>query len=250
MGPLYVVSTPIGNCADIGDRAKQVLADADYILAEDTRVSGRMLSMVLGRHPPLKSCHDHNEEAVAPLAISWLKEGKTVALISDSGTPGIADPAYRIVRAALAEGVRVVPVPGPSAITAALVCSGLPTDRFIFENFLPPKSSRRLRLFEGLREERRTVVAFETPHRIEKVLREMEETLGDVHVVIGRELTKMHEEFLRGTPRSLLEHFGLHAPRGEMVVVFNTRVRGETPRFEQRGGPEEPPEAERPAGAQ
>jgi 16S rRNA (cytidine1402-2'-O)-methyltransferase len=156
-----------------------------------------------------------------------LKEGKTIALISDAGMPGIADPAFNLVREAIREHIRVVPIPGPSAFISALVCSGLPTDRFVFENFLPVKSGRRQKIIESMKTEPRTVIFYETPHRIVKVLSEMKEILGDVNVVIGRELTKIYEEFLRGSPQELLAHFEKNKPRGEMVVMVNTRVKGE-----------------------
>jgi len=222
MSTLYLVATPIGNLEDITIRAKKVLGEADQILAEDTRVSRRLLDTIsVTTH--IFSYHDHNKEKVTPGIVERLKSGTTMALVTDAGTPGIADPAFYLVRAAIRESIPVVPIPGASAFLAALVCSGLPTDRFIFENFLPHKSSRRRRLFESMREEPRTVIFYETPHRIQKVLGEMHEVLGEVHVVIARELTKLHEEFLRGTPSSLIGHFTKKPPRGEMVVLFNIR---------------------------
>ena len=162
---------------------------------------------------------------MTPRLLERLRGNESIALISDAGTPGIADPAFNLVRAALREKLPVFPIPGPSAPIAALIASGLPTDRFVFENFLPRKSSQRVRLFEALRAEPRTVIFYETPHRIVKVLEELDSVLGDIAVAIGRELTKMHEEFLRGTPKMLLAHFGQKPPRGEMVVMINVRVR-------------------------
>jgi 16S rRNA (cytidine1402-2'-O)-methyltransferase len=225
MATLFLVATPIGNLDDMTLRAAKVLKDAALVLAEDTRVS-RTLFSHLGIATPTFAYHDFNKERVTPGIIARLKAGESMALITDAGTPGIADPAFNLVRAAIAEGITVTPVPGACAFITALVGSGLPTDRFLFENFLPHKSGARLRVLETLRDERRTVIFYETPHRIAKVLEEMRQVLGDVLVVIGRELTKLHEEFLRGTPEELLAHFAAKPPRGEMTVLFNTRVRG------------------------
>lgn len=222
--PLHIVATPIGTLADITLRAIAVLKAADLILAEDTRVSRKLLSHY-GISTPVAVYHDFNKERVTPHLIERLRNNESLALISDAGTPGIADPAFNLVRAALRERLPVFSIPGPCAHISALVASGLPTDRYVFENFLPHKSSRRLKLFESLKNEPRTVIFYETPHRIVKVLEELDATLGDIAVVIGRELTKLHEEFLRGTPKTLLEHFSQKPPRGEMVVMINVRVR-------------------------
>ena len=222
--PLYIVATPIGNLGDITFRAVEILRRADGILAEDTRVSRKLLDHY-GITAPVTAYHDFNKEKVTPRLLERLRGNESIALISDAGTPGIADPAFNLVRAALREKLPVFPIPGPSAPIAALIASGLPTDRFVFENFLPRKSSQRVRLFEALRAEPRTVIFYETPHRIVKVLEELDSVLGDIAVAIGRELTKMHEEFLRGTPKMLLAHFGQKPPRGEMVVMINVRVR-------------------------
>ena len=223
MAALHVVSTPIGNLDDITVRAKKILAAAGVVLAEDTRRS-RVLLDHIGAAPQVLAFHDFNKEKLTPRIIAMLKEGQDVAIICDAGTPGVADEAFYLVRAAVREGIPVVPVPGACAAIAALACGGLPTDRFIFENFLPVKSGRRRRFFEGMRSEPRTVVFYEAPFRIVKVLEDMNEILGAVSVVIAREITKIHEEFLRGTPASLLAHFAQKPPRGEMVVMFNTRV--------------------------
>jgi 16S rRNA (cytidine1402-2'-O)-methyltransferase len=161
---------------------------------------------------------------VTPKLIDRMKNGENIALITDAGTPGIADPAFYIVRASIQQGIKVVPIPGASAVLAALVCSGLPCEKYIFENFLPHKSAQRIRVFESLKDELRTVVFYETPHRIIKVLNEINNTLGNVNIVIARELTKIHEEFLRGTPGELLKHFAVKPPKGEMVVLLNTRT--------------------------
>jgi 16S rRNA (cytidine1402-2'-O)-methyltransferase len=225
MGTLFLVATPIGNLSDISKRAAQVLSEVNTVLAEDNRVSRTLLAHC-GISRPSEAYHDFNKERVTPGLIARLKAGETMAVITDAGTPGIADPAFNLVRAAIAEGITVTPIPGPAAFLAALVASGLPTDRFVFENFLPHKSGARRRVLESFLNEHRTVIFYETPHRIVKVLGDMDEIYGDVLVVIGRELTKVYEEFLRGSSKELLAHFKTKPPRGEMVVLFNMRVRG------------------------
>jgi 16S rRNA (cytidine1402-2'-O)-methyltransferase len=221
---LYIVGTPIGNLKDLTARAREALSSADRICAEDTRVS-RVLLSHYGITTEVTPYHDFNKEKVTPHLVAMLKDGKNIALISDAGMPGIADPAFNLVREAVRENIPVVPIPGPSAFVAALVCSGLPTDRFVFENFLPPKSGRRRKVLESFKNEPRTVIFYESPYRIVSLLIDMDEVLGDVSVVIARELTKVFEEFLRGTPKELLAHFAKHKPRGEMTVLMNMRVR-------------------------
>ena len=223
MGTLYIVATPIGNLRDISDRAKDVLRTVDTVLAEDTRQTRIMLETI-GASPKLQPYHDFNKERATPPIVESLKAGADMAVVCDAGTPGIADEAFYLVRTAIRHGIAVVPVPGACSIIAALVASGLPTDRFIFENFLPVKSGRRRAVLESLKTEPRTVIFYESPYRIVKTLSEMAEILGPVSVVIGRELTKIYEEFLRGTPSALFEHFSKIKPRGEFVVLFNTRV--------------------------
>ena len=223
MATLFIVGTPIGNLEDISIRAQKTLAVVDCICAEDTRPPAFCsTAMALQRPWPY---HDFNKEKVGPHIIAQLKAGKNIALISDAGMPGIADPAFNLVREAIKENIPVVPIPGPCALITALVCSGLPTDRFIFENFLPPKSARRKRILESFKDEPRTVIFYETPHRILSVLRDMHETMPDIQVVIGRELTKLYEEFLRGSPKSISAHFEKKPPKGEMVVMFNMRIK-------------------------
>ncbi len=221
---LYLVSTPIGNLGDITERAREVLRAVDTVLAEDTRVSRKLLDHI-GADKPMIAYHDHNKEKITPRLIEMLAGGKDMALITDAGTPGIADPAFFLVREAIRAGVTLCPIPGASSVLAALVCSGLPCDRFVFENFLPVKQGKRRRVLESLKAEKRTVVFFESPYRIMKVLGDMHEVLGEVSAVIGRELTKLHEEFVRGTPGELLAHFKRHPPRGEFVVMFNMSSR-------------------------
>jgi 16S rRNA (cytidine1402-2'-O)-methyltransferase len=220
---LYIVGTPIGNLDDLTIRARDILTRVHCICAEDTRVSRKLLSHY-GITVDVTAYHDFNKEKVTPRLIAMLKDGNDIALISDAGTPGIADPAFNLVREAIRENIPVVPIPGPAAFVTALVASGLPTDRFIFENFLPAKSGRRRKVLETFKTEPRTVIFYETPHRIVSVLTDMDEVLGEVSVVIARELTKVFEQFLRGTPKELLAHFAKNKPRGEMTVLVNTRV--------------------------
>ncbi|MFW6244557.1 MAG: 16S rRNA (cytidine(1402)-2'-O)-methyltransferase, partial [Fibrobacterota bacterium] len=159
---LYIVSTPIGNLSDISLRATEILKSAELVLAEDTRQTRKLMNF-LGINPPMSTYHDFNKEKVTPGLVESLKEGKEIALVTDAGTPGVADPAFFLVRAAIRENITIVPVPGASAFLTALVASGLPTDRFIFENFLPHKSSQRRKLFETLKSEPRTVIFYDTP---------------------------------------------------------------------------------------
>ncbi|MGM0462229.1 MAG: 16S rRNA (cytidine(1402)-2'-O)-methyltransferase [Fibrobacterota bacterium] len=221
MQGLFLVPTPIGNLEDITLRSIRILSQSRCILAEDTRVSGKLLHHLKIR-TPLKSYHDHNKERVTQKYIEELKEGNAVSLITDAGTPGIADPAFFIVREALAQNIPVIPLPGPTAFVPALICSGLPTDRFIFENFLPPKSSKRKRFFQSLKDEKRTVIFYESPHRIEKVVKELAMILPHASIAIGREISKIHEEFLRGTPLSIADILSHRKLKGEIVVMINT----------------------------
>ena len=220
-GTLYIVATPIGNLEDITLRALRILKEVDFILAEDTRVTGKLL-----KHyeidATMRSYHDHNKEKVTARYIQQLAAGESFALVTDAGTPGIADPAFYVVREALKhDDITVVPLPGPTAFVPALIASGLPSDRFIFENFLAPKASKRKRFFEEMSEEKRTVIFYESPHRILKVLKEFHEVLPKVELVLAREISKMFEEFLRGTAAEIIEHYAERKPKGEMVVLFN-----------------------------
>ena len=216
-GKLYVVPTPIGNLEDITLRAIRVLGEVELVLAEDTRVSGQLLAH-LGIDRPLRSFHAHNEHHVLQGVVDKLKAGAVFALVSDAGTPGISDPGFLLVRACLEAGVPVETLPGPTAFVPALVSSGLPCDRFVFEGFLPVKKGRRTRL-QLLAAEQRTIVFYESPHRIERTLRELAEVLGgERRAAVARELSKLHEEVLRGTLAELAAHFAATAARGEIVL--------------------------------
>jgi 16S rRNA (cytidine1402-2'-O)-methyltransferase len=216
-GALYIVSTPIGNLDDITHRAVNVLGAVDLIAAEDTRTT-RVLLNHLGIKAHMVSHYSYNESHRIPQLIDQLKQGRSVAVVTDAGTPGISDPAFGIIRRAIEEGIRVFPVPGASALLSALVVSGLPTDRFVFEGFLPLKKGRR-RVLDRLRGEERTIVLYESPHRLLRTLRDLHEALGDRQAVVARELTKKFEEVVRGTLNTLLNTLGGKNPRGEYVVL-------------------------------
>ena len=218
-GVLYVVATPLGNLADITLRALAVLKEVALIAAEDTRHSRKLLAHY-GIATPLTSYHDHNEREKAPRLIERLQGGESVALISDAGTPGVADPGYRLVNAAIAAGVRVVPVPGPSAVIAALSASGLPTDRFAFEGFVPERATQRRAFFEALAGERRTIVCFEAARRFDACLADLVDVLGDRRMAVARELTKVFEEIARGIASELRQLFSAADVRGELTLVI------------------------------
>lgn len=216
---LVLVPTPIGNLDDITIRAQKVLADVDAVIAEDTRVSGRLLQH-LGIARPLISFHTHNEHRMVEQLVRRMADGERFALISDAGTPAISDPGFLLVRAALAAGVSVECLPGPTAFVPALVNSGLPCDRFTFEGFLPVKKGRRTRL-EELRPETRTMLFYESPHRVVRTLTDLGEVFGpDRLASISRELSKLHEETVRGTLAELVVYFTAKEPRGEFVIVL------------------------------
>ena len=216
---LYVVATPIGNLGDVSLRALGVLAAADAVLAEDTRVTKTLLAHY-GITTPLVSYHEHSPEAVRERVILRLKEGQALALVSDAGTPLVSDPGYRLVQAAIAEGQPVTPIPGPSAVLSALVVSGLPTDRFFFEGFLPAKSGARRGRLAELAGIPGTLMLFESPHRLPEMLADAAAVLGDRPAVVARELTKMFETVRRGTLASLAATFAEEGPpKGEIVVL-------------------------------
>ncbi|MDR1759644.1 MAG: 16S rRNA (cytidine(1402)-2'-O)-methyltransferase [Fibrobacter sp.] len=226
MFTLYVVATPIGNLEDITYRAVRVLKESSLILAEDTRHS-RFLLDHYGISTPMESYHDFNKEKVTPKYIQHLKDRGDIALISDAGTPGIADPAFNLVRECVREQIEVRAVPGASAMITALVSSGLPTDRFRFENFSPKKSAQRLHLLERLKETAdSTLIFYASPHNLLKFLGEIETVFGEVRVALMRELTKKFEEHRVGTPRELLEYYETKAPKGEYVLLFHPQGKG------------------------
>ncbi len=220
-GTLYVVATPIGNLDDLTPRARQTLAAVDLIAVEDTRHSGRLLSHI-GVKTRLLALHDHNEEQVLGKVIEVLQAGESVALISDAGTPLLSDPGYRLVQAAHANGVPVSPIPGASALTTALCAAGLPTDRFCFEGFAPAKKMARRQWLENLSTERRTIVMYESVHRIADSLADMVDIFGaDRDAFVGRELTKIHEQCVQDTLGGILAavESGDIVSKGEFVVV-------------------------------
>jgi 16S rRNA (cytidine1402-2'-O)-methyltransferase len=217
-GALYVVSTPIGNLDDITLRAVRILRSVDLIAAEDTRTT-RVLLDHLGIRKPLISYFSYNERRRSGELIASLRQGGSVAVVTDAGTPGISDPAYVVIREAIDAGIRVIPSPGASALLAALIISGLPTDRFVFEGFLPAKKGRKTR-FESLALESRTIVIYESPHRIEKTLKEVLQFMGDRQVALVREVTKKFEEVRRGPVSQVSDALRGRPPRGEYVLVI------------------------------
>jgi len=218
-GILYVVATPIGNLEDVSERALRTLREVDLIAAEDTRRTSKLLAHY-AIEKSLTSYHDAAERRKAPALVEELLGGKSIALVSDAGTPLISDPGYRLVRAALDAGISVVPIPGASAATALVSVSGLATDRFVFEGFLPQREGRRRRRLEALRSEQRTIVLYESPHHIERTLGEIAEILGDREIVVGREITKVFEEIVRGTVSSVGAVIAAKPPRGEYTIVI------------------------------
>ena len=218
MGILYIIPTPVGNMEDMTLRAIRLLREADLVLAEDTRTSGKLLKHLdIKNH--LMSHHKFNEHGTSAGIVERLRAGQTVALISDAGTPGISDPGFYLVREAVAAGIEVQTLPGATAFVPALVSSGLPCDRFCFEGFLPQKKGRQTRL-ESLREERRTMVFYESPYRVLKTLQQFAEVFGeDRPVSCCREISKIHEESVRGTLAEVIAHFKEHEPKGEFVIV-------------------------------
>ena len=226
-GTLFVVATPIGNLEDLSPRARQTLADVDLIAAEDTRHTGRLLSH-FGIKTRLLALHEHNEEEIAQKLIDDIAAGNSIALVSDAGTPLVSDPGYRLVQAAISRGITVSPIPGPSAVMAALSVAGLPTDRFCFEGFLPAKKKARTDALQSLVSEPRTLIFFESVHRIADSLGDLAAIFGsDRSACLGRELTKMHEQSVRGTLGALRDQVndGSITAKGEFVIIVaGTRV--------------------------
>jgi 16S rRNA (cytidine1402-2'-O)-methyltransferase len=219
-GTLYVVATPIGNLEDISYRAVRVLKEADLIACEDTRHTAKLLHHY-GIEKPTVSYHEHNEAARAEELVTKMEQGLNVAQVSDAGMPGISDPGYRVIKLAIERGVPVVPIPGASAVIAALAASGLPTDSFHFLGFLPSKSGQRRTTLEALRVAKHTTVVYEAPHRIAETMKDIVELLGpDRPVVLARELTKVHEEFIRGSAAEVLQRVHAHELKGEMTLLI------------------------------
>lgn len=217
-GKLYVVATPIGNLEDITLRAIRILNEVDLIAAEDTRHTRKLLTHY-GISTPLTSYYDQIESEKTPALIEQLQAGKNIALVSDAGTPGISDPGYRLLKGAWEAGISIVPIPGPSTLTALLSVGGLPTDKFIFEGFLPAKQGQRQKALEHLKREERTLVFFESPHRLLDTLHDLEQILGDRQIVIGRELTKMYEELRRGSVSQIRPLFQDRELKGEVALL-------------------------------
>jgi len=220
LGTLYVVATPIGNLEDISYRAVRVLKEADLIACEDTRHTAKLLHHY-GIDKPTISYHEHNEAARAEELVAKLEQGLNIAQVSDAGMPGISDPGYRVIKLAIERGVQVVPIPGASALIAALAASGLPTDSFQFLGFLPAKSGQRRTTLEMLRHTEHATVVYEAPHRIGETMKDIVELLGaERPVVLARELTKIHEEFIRGTAAQVLRRVQEHELKGEMTLLI------------------------------
>ncbi|BDI18952.1 ribosomal RNA small subunit methyltransferase I [Nostoc cf. commune SO-36] len=218
-GTLYVVGTPIGNLEDITFRAVRILQTVDIIAAEDTRHTGKLLQHFQVKTPQL-SYHEHNRTSRIPELLEHLVNNKAIALVSDAGMPGISDPGYELVKACIEAGISVVPIPGASAAITALSAAGLPTDRFVFEGFLPAKNQQRQEHLESLQTESRTLIFYESPHRLRDTLQDLALVWGsDRQIVLGRELTKLYEEFWRGTIAEAIAHYSQREPQGEYTLV-------------------------------
>jgi 16S rRNA (cytidine1402-2'-O)-methyltransferase len=224
-GKLVLCGTPIGNLDDLSPRAAGILAAADVVACEDTRRTRKLLTHTGVRARELVSYHEGNERRRAPALVTRISGGETVVLVSDAGMPGLSDPGYRLVRGCVDAGLAVEVVPGPSAAVTALAVSGLPPGRFAFEGFLPRKSGERRRHLESVRDEKRTLVFYESPHRIEGSLADLAEILGERPACLARELTKMYEEVRRGTLLELVESVRANPPRGEIVLVVGGAIR-------------------------
>jgi 16S rRNA (cytidine1402-2'-O)-methyltransferase len=217
---LYLVGTPIGNLEDITLRALRILKEADLIAAEDTRHTGKLLHHFQIATPQI-SYHQHNEQQKIPQILEKLQAGQSIALVTDAGMPGISDPGYLLVAACVAAGIQVEPIPGPTALITGLSASGLPSDRFVFEGFLPAKGSERQIRLQLIAAEQRTIVFYESPHRLRKTLADLTQVIEvDRSIVLGRELTKLHEEFWRGTLAGAIAHYHQKEPQGEYTVLL------------------------------
>lgn len=219
VGTLYVVATPIGNLEDITLRALRVLKEVDVIAAEDTRHTQILLNHY-GIRTPLTSYHEHNEKTKARQLMSRLERGEQIALVSDAGTPAISDPGYRLAVEAIRGGIPVIPIPGASALTAVLSAGGLPTDRFVFDGFLPAKKQERRARLRALSSETGTLVIYEAPHRLTETLNDLAEILGDREIVLAREVSKVHEEFLRGRLTEVAKQIAGREIKGELTLLI------------------------------
>jgi len=217
-GVLYIVATPIGNLEDITLRALRMLKEVDLIAAEDTRHTRHLLDHY-GIKTALTSYHEHNERAKAQNLVERLLRGDSIALVSDAGTPAISDPGYRLVVAALLAGIRVTPIPGAAALAAVISASGLPSDRFVFEGFLSAKKQEKKKKLQKLQSEVRTLIFYEAPHRLKESLQDLLQVFGDRQIVVAREMTKVHEEFLRGTISAVSEQIANREVKGEITIV-------------------------------
>ena len=217
-GQLYLVPTPVGNLSDITERAKETLSKVEIVACEDTRNSGRLLQL-LGLKKRLVSYHEFNERARAAQLIERIQQGESVAVISDAGTPGISDPAYRVVRAAIDAGIEIVALPGPNALLPALTASGLPTDRFFFEGFLSHKTGAKKKRLEALRDLPHTLIFYESPFRVQKTLEAMREVLGDRQACLSREISKKFEEHIRGSISEIIQRITAKPVKGEIVLI-------------------------------
>jgi 16S rRNA (cytidine1402-2'-O)-methyltransferase len=222
-GTLYLVATPIGNLEDISQRALRMLQEVDLIACEDTRHTRKLLNH-FDIDTPTTSYHEHNETQKASQLLSKLLDGTNIAVVSDAGTPGINDPGFRIVNLAVANGITIVPVPGPSALISALVVSGFPTDEFYFGGFLPARANQRRARLIGLASLATTLIFYEAPHRIAETLRDVFEVLGEREAVVARELTKLHETVTRGRLSELVEKFSSAPTKGELVLLIDRNV--------------------------
>lgn len=218
-GILYICATPIGNLEDITLRAKRILQEVDLIAAEDTRHTRKLLSFY-DIHTPLTSYHEHNKWEKGPRLVSEMCAGKSIALVSDAGTPGISDPGQDLVGLAVEAGIAIVPIPGASAVVSALVISGLPTDRFCFEGFLTRTKKERRMIIQQWVQEQRTIVFYESPYRLVKTLEELGPLLGERNIAVARELTKAYEQVVRGKLTEVLQYYKENSPKGEIVVII------------------------------
>lgn len=225
-GILYVISTPIGNLGDITKRAVETLKNLDILLVEDTRVSGKLLKN-FDIDAKMVSFNEYSEKTKTASVISLLKEGKTVGIISDAGTPLISDPGFLLVREAIKNNIRVTAIPGPTALIYALSISGFPTDKFIFLGYLPKKEGKRTNILKNLKKASEhitaTVIFYESPYRLLAALRNINEVFGDIDIVVCRELTKIHEEVLRDPVSKLIDHFSTSVPKGEFTLLFHSK---------------------------